>query len=228
MKQNFIAAFSFLILFLLSVTQIVHAQQTVTPTRMIPAVSFFISGDYFAPKFDDVNAVYRAIEKNYFLPAGNDFKNYYDVTGGIRFSPIERQTIQLELATSLYKSPLGNSLQQVQSKNFLQMYYTGGTYLVNFPVGHISLFVGAGFGYMWLNTQRTYANQTHAVYVNAQLFQVHGTAGIEFFHSSGVSVSLEGGYSYASTPSPARSDLDFTLQGFTVGIKATVPLVNKL
>lgn len=216
----------FLFVLLLCPPQLTQAQQKEMPQRSIPSYSFFISGDYFSPKFTDVNAVYKTIEKNYFLPAGSDFKNYYSLMGGIKFSPVEQQSIQAELGASLYKSQLGNSIGQAQSRNFLQMYYAGGTYLINIPVKRISFFVGPGLGYVWLNTQRTYSDQVGVVHVNGGLFQLHGTGGVEFFHPSGVSFSLEGGYSYATTPFPERSDLDFTIQGFMAGIKVTVPLVK--
>lgn len=225
--QKFSALIFFPVIFIFFLSTPVWAQQKEPPPRLIPTVSFFIEGNYFAPKLDDVNAVYTAIEKNYYLPAGNDFKNYYSIAGGIKFSPVEQQTIQAELGVSLYKSPLSTSSNKTQFTNFLQMYYVGGTYFINFPFNRFSLFIGPGLGYVRLNSQRTYTDQIGVVHVNANLFQVHGTAGVEFFHSSGVSFSLEGGYSYASTPSPKRSDLDFTLRGITGGIKLTVPLINR-
>ncbi len=227
MKKNLVAVFSVLFLSLCFLPQILPAQQKETPPRVIPAVSFFISGNYFAPKLDDINAVYTTIEKNYFLPAGKDFKSYYSVAGGIKFSPVEQQTIRAEFGASMYKSPLGTSSSKTQSTSFLQMYYAGGTYLINFPFNRLSFFVGPGLGYLRINTQRTYTDQVGVVHVNAGLFQLHGTVGAEFFHSSGISFSLEGGYFYATTPSPQRSDLDFTLRGITGGVKVSVPLVNK-
>jgi hypothetical protein len=227
MKKKLAVVISILFLSLCFLPQILSAQQKETPPRVIPAVSFFISGNYFSPKLDDINAVYTTIEKNYYLPAGKDFKSYYSVTGGFKFSPVEQQTIRAEFGVSLYKSPLSSSGSETQSTNFLQMYYAGGTYLVNFPFNRLSFFVGPGLGYLRLNTQRTYTDQSGVVHVNANLFQVHGTVGAEFFHPSGISFSLEGGYFYATTPYPRRSDINFTLRGITGGIKVSVPLVNK-
>ncbi|MCL4510259.1 MAG: hypothetical protein M1470_04240 [Bacteroidetes bacterium] len=221
MKNLLRLGLSLLFMLLLCPPQIAHAQR-----RVIPAVSVFVSGDYFAPKFDDVDAVYNTIEKNYFLPSGKDFKDYYSVMGGVRFSPVEQQWIQAELGASLFKSQVGNSIRQTQSINFLQMYYAGGTYAVNLLVGRVSFFIGAGLGYVWLNTQRTYSGQLGIAQVSGNLFQLHGTGGIEFFHPTGVSFALEGGYSYATTPFPKRADLDFTLKGVTGGIKISVPLIN--
>ena len=130
-------------------------QQHAPSARMIPAVSVFISGDYFAPDFQNVDAVYSSIQKNYNLPSGRAFKDYYTIMGGIIISPVEQQSVQLEAGGSLYKSQLGNSLGQTGSINFLQMYYFGGTYSVNFPIKPVSLFIGAGPGYICLNTERT-------------------------------------------------------------------------
>lgn len=226
MTRNTVAVLSLLTVCLVCLPPSVHAQQQEAAPRMIPAVSVFISGDYFSPNFRDINAVYDAIEKNYYLPAGNSFKDYYSIMGGVRISPVEEQSIRLELGLSLFRSQLGNSLAQTRSINFVQMYYFGGTYMVNFPVSPISFFVGVGPGYVWLNTERTYSGQPGTVTVGADLLQVHGIGGIEYFHPTGVSVALEGGYSYATTPFPHRADLDFTLQGFTAGVKVTVPLVN--
>jgi hypothetical protein len=226
MKRKIPGLISLFSLFLLCSPWTGRAQEA--PRRMIPAVSAFISADYFAPKFGDVNAAYAAIEKSYFLPAGSDFKSYYSLMGGVRFSPVEQQTLQAELGASLFKSQLGNSIRQAGSINFMQVYYVGGTYLINFPVQRVSFFLGAGPGYMWLNTQRTYNGQPGVVKVEGNLFQLHGTGGVEYYHPTGVSFGLEGGYYYASTPFPQRADLDFTLQGFTVGFKVTVPIVNAL
>ncbi len=226
MKRNILGLSSLFGLFLLCWPGTGRAQEA--PRRMIPAVSAFISADYFAPTFGDVDAAYAVIEKNYFLPAGTDFKTYYSVMGGVRFSPVEQQSVQAELGASLFKSQLGNSIRQTGSINYMQLYYLGGTYLVNFPVQRVSFFIGAGPGYMWLNTQRTYNGQPGVVTVEGNLFQLHGTGGVEFYHPTGVSFGLEGGYYYATTPFPERADLDFTLKGFTVGIKVTVPIVNAL
>ena len=226
MKRKILGLTSLFSLFLLCSPGTGRAQEA--PRRMIPAVSAFISADYFAPKFGDVDAAYAAIEKNYFLPAGNDFRSYYSVMGGVRFSPVQQQSLQAELGVSLYKSQLGNSIRQTGSINFMQLYYLGGTYLVNFPVQRVSFFIGAGPGYMWLNTQRTYNVEPGVARVGAGLLQLHGTGGVEYYHPTGVSFGLEGGYYYASTPFPERADLDFTLKGFTVGIKVTVPIVNGL
>ncbi|MDE3057396.1 MAG: hypothetical protein KGJ59_05520 [Bacteroidota bacterium] len=223
--KKLVAVFSLPILSIFFLSNALWAQQKEPPPRLISAVSFFVSANYFSPKLDDVNAVYSTIEKNYYLPAGTDFKNYYSVSGGIKISPVEQQTLQAEVGISLYKTPLGSS--DNSSKNFLQLFYTGGTYLINFPLNRLSFFAGAGAGYIRLNTERTYSGQIGVAHVNANLFQVHGTIGAEFFHSTGVSFAVEGGYAYATTPLPERSDLDFTLHSITGGIKVSVPLINK-
>lgn len=226
MARSAVTALSLSILFTLFSPPSSRAQQHEAAQRMIPAVSIFVSGDYFAPNFRDVNAVYNTIGNNYYLPAGKDFKDYYSIMGGVRISPVEQQSVQLELGVSLFRSMLGNTLRQTQSINYLQMYYLGGTYLVNFPVAPFAFFAGAGPGWIWLNTERTYSGQPGSVRVAGNLFQLHGTGGVEYFHPTGVSIALEGGYSYATTLFPQRADLDFTLQGYTVGIKVTVPLMN--
>ena len=84
---------------------------------------------------------------------------------------------------------------------------------------------GGGLGYLWLNTQRTYIALPGVAQVNAQLAQLHGMIGIEFFTSSGVSLALEGRYIYAATVSPTRADLDFTMKGITGGIQIGIPIV---
>ncbi|MGO9481871.1 MAG: hypothetical protein ACLP05_08840, partial [Candidatus Kryptoniota bacterium] len=191
MKQNFMATLFFL--FLLCLPQIVQAQQKEMSQKPVPSVSFFLSGDYYSPNFRDVNAVYNTIEKNYYLPAGGDFKDYYSVMGGIKFALPEEQALQAEFSASLYKSELGNSIGQIQSRNFLQIYYLGGTYLYNIPAGRVvSFFLGAGLGNVWLNTQRSYTGQVGIAQVNGDLLQVHGTGGVEFLTPSGVTLSLVG------------------------------------
>jgi hypothetical protein len=228
MNRKILTDVALLVLSFVFLPQAGNAQEQTTARRFIPAVSVFVSGDYFAPNFGDVNAAYSALESNYMLPGGNGFKNYYSVTGGISFSPVEQQSIQAELGTSLFRSGLENSARQGQSVNFLQMYYAGGTYLVNLPVRPMSFFIGAGLGYVWLKTQRTYSVVPGVARIDAGLLQLHGTVGVEYIHSTGVSVGLEVGYSYAATPSPARADLDFTLKGLTGGLKLSVPIVNSL
>lgn len=208
--------------------QFSRAQDKEAPRRMIPAVSFFISGDYFSPNFGDVDAAYGTLGQVYTLPEGKDFKDYYTVTGGIKISPVEQQTVRLELGASLYKSQLGNAPYTAQSINFLQMYYGGATYLVNIPTGRASFFLGAGPGYVRLNTQRTYNDRPGVVRVNANLFQLHATGGVDFYQSNGVAFGLEVGYAYATTPYTRSANLDFTLKGVTAGISITVPLINAL
>ena len=81
----------------------------------------------------------------------------------------------------------------------------------------VSIYGGGGLGYIWLNTQRTYTTRPGVAQVNAQLAQLHGLVGIQFFAQSGVSFSLEGRYNYATTISPIRADLDFTHERFRRG-----------
>jgi len=145
----------------------------------IPAVSLFISADYFSPKFTDVNAVFNTIERNYSLPAGKDFKDYYNVLVGIRFAPVMQQSIQVEFGGSVIRSRSSGLLGADRSSDFLQMYYTGGTYLFSAPVGPINFFLGAGLGYDWLRAQRSYSVQPGVARVNAGLTQLHGLGGFE-------------------------------------------------
>ena len=60
---------------------------------VVPTVSVFVAGNYFGPKFTGVDAVYNTIESNYSLPSGTDFKNYYFVLAGVRFSPTNGQAL---------------------------------------------------------------------------------------------------------------------------------------
>ena len=185
----------------------------------VPTLSLFIAGNYFGPKLTDVNNVYQTIEKNYLLPAGSDFKNYYFLLTGLRFNPSASQGIQGEFGLTASRSP------QDQSTNFLQMYYAGGSYLLSLPLPMVSVYVGGGAGYYWLSTQRTYTSRIGVARVNAQLAQLHGIAGIEFFDPSGVSFALEGRYNYALTTVPRREDLNVTLKGIAVGIQIGVPII---
>ncbi len=184
-----------------------------------PLVSVFVAGNYFGPKFTGVDAVYNTIESNFSLPSGTDFKNYYFLLAGLRISPTNGQAIQAEFGGSVLKLPESNST------NFLQEYYGGGSYILRLPISAISLYGGGGAGYIWLNTQRTYTTHLGVAQVNAQLAQLHGLFGVEFLEQSGVSISLEGRYNYATTVLPLRADLDFTLKGFAGGIQVGIPII---
>jgi hypothetical protein len=181
--------------------------------------SIFVEGNYFAPKLTEVNAVYQSIEKNFQLPAGNDFKSYYFILTGIRYSPTNNHSILGEFGGSMFKLTKGNST------NYMQLYYTGGSYILSLPLPMVSLYGGAGLGYLWLNTERTYSSRIGVADVNAQLMQMHGILGLEFFNPSGASFSLEGRYTYATTVQPKRADLDFTMKGIAAGIRIAVPIV---
>jgi hypothetical protein len=208
---------------LLCTVQPAQAQQKIispSPTRPeVPEVSVFISGNYFGPKLNEVNSVYNTIENEYALPSEIDFKNYYFILAGLRFSPTNQHAVQAEFGGSILKSP------QKGSTNFLQEYYGGGSYLLSLPVSTAFIYAGGGLGCVWLNTERTYASRLGVAQVNAQLGQIHGILGIEFFTQSGVSISFEGRYSYATAISPLRSDLDFTLKGISGGIQIGVPII---
>jgi len=182
-------------------------------------LTLFVAGDYFGQNFSDVNAIYQSIEKGYSLPSGNDFKNYYFVLAGLRYTPSNGQAVQAEFGGSVWKAAKGNAT------NFLQLYYTGGSYIVSAPVSVATIYGGGGLGYLWLNTQRTYTALPGVAQVNAQLAQLHALLGIEFVNSLGVSFSIEGRYTYASTVSPVRSDLDFVMKGITGGIQIGIPIV---
>ncbi len=186
---------------------------------VVPTVSVFVAGNYFGPKFTGVDAVYNTIESNYSLPSGTDFKNYYFVLAGVRFSPTNGQALQAEFGGSVLKSPENNST------NFIQEYYGGGSYILSLPISRISIYGGGGLGCIWLNTQRTYTTSQGVAQVNAQLAQLHGLVGIQFFAQSGVSFALEGRYNYATTISPIRADLDFTQKGFAGGIQIGIPII---
>jgi len=193
--------------------------KTASPATTVPSLSLFVAGNYFGPKLTDVNTVYQTIEKNFSLPAGNDFKNYYFLLTGLRFSPSAAQAIQGEFGITASRTPKDNST------NFLQIYYGGGSYIISLPLPMVSIYAGGGAGYYWLNTQRTYTTRIGVARVNAQLAQLHGILGIEFFDPSGVSFSLEGRYNYAITTVPKRADLNFTMKGIAAGIQIGVPII---
>ena len=211
MKKSITVLITFFLASLLISHSILLGQQKQTPVIQpkvgASPVSIFVSASYFGPKFTDINAVYQVIERNLSLPAGNDFKSSYSVLTGIRFTPGNGQSVQGEFGGSVLKSAKENST------NFLQLYYAGGSYIISVPMPMVSIYGGGGLGYIWLNTQRTYGTRLGVVTVNGQLVQIHGILGIEFFDPSGVSFALEGRYSNATTVSPTRADLDFTIKG---------------
>jgi len=222
MKKSVVALTMSLVASLLLPISVVLGQQKQTPVIQpkvgVSPLSVFVSGSYFGPKFTDVSAVYQVIEHNLSLPAGNDFKSYYFVLTGMRFTPGNGQAVQGEFGGSVLKSTMDSST------NFLQLYYAGGSYIISFPLPMVSIYGGGGLGYLWLNSQRTYGTRLGVATVNGQLVQLHGILGIEFFDPSGVSFALEGRYTNATTVSPTRADLDFTLKGIDVGIRIGVPI----
>ena len=212
---------SFCLLFLFTI-QAGYAQQK----QGIPAVSFFVAGDYFSPKFTNVDAVFQTIERNYSLPAGTNFKDYYDVLTGIRFAPVPQHSVQLEFGGSFFRSSSTGSVGDNRSASYIQMYYSGGTYSYNIPVNSMNFFIGGGLGYIWLSAQRSYAVQPGVAEAKAGLTQLHGLVGAEYVTPSDVSIGLEVGYSYATTLFPQRSDVDFSINGVTAGLKLGVPIVK--
>ena len=232
MKKSFLYLYLLLAALLFSFTSYVLGQSAAKPViqtteqvkktkSKIPVLSIFIEGSYYGSKMNEINDEYRTIEKTYSLPAGSDFKNYYFALIGVRFTPenAQGQSVQGEFGGSLLKSVKDNST------NFMQLYYTGGSYIFSLPVSLVSAYFGAGLGYIWLNTQRTYTSNLGVAAVNAQLAELHGMFGIEFFSSTGVSFAFEGRYTYAATIEPQRADLDFTLKGITAGIRIGIPLL---
>ncbi|HUI30998.1 MAG TPA: hypothetical protein VLX91_12360 [Candidatus Acidoferrales bacterium] len=216
-------------LFILFIIQNGYGQQKQTlPVvgKSIPTVSFFVAADYFAPKFEDVDAVFRTIERNYALPAGSDFKDYYSVLAGIRFAPVPQHSIQLEFGGSLFRSSPSGSLGEGRSASFIHMYYAGGTYLYSFPVGAVDILLGCGLGYVGLNAERTYQGQSGVAQVNAGLTQAHAQVEVEYIDASGFSVALDGGYSFATTLFPQRAEIDFTIKGIYAGVKIGIPLIK--
>jgi hypothetical protein len=185
----------------------------------IPTLSIFFDGLYYGPKFADVNAIYKTIEQNYSLPRGGDFNNVYNVITGVRFVPMTGQAMQGEFGFSVFKSTRDSST------NYLQLYSLGGSYIVSISLPLVSVYGGGGLSYLWLNTQRTYTTSNGVARVNAQLAQLHGLLGVEFFSHSGVSFALEGRYNYATTITPKRADLNFTLKGITGGVRIGIPLL---
>ena len=220
----------FLFFLLLLAVQMSQAQQkqALPNAKTIPAVSLFASCDYFSPGFGDVDAAFRTIEKNYVLPSGSNFKDYYNVLAGIRFTPVPQQSVQLELGGSAFRSATSGSLGGNRTASFIQMGYLGATYLVNLPVGPVNCFIGAGLGWVWLSAQRSYSTQSGIARLNAGLTQAHGLGGIEYVDPTGVTFAVDAGYSFATTLFPKRADLNFTLKGITGGIKIGVPLVKVL
>lgn len=222
MRKSITVLIIFLILVLLFPSSDMLGQQKQIPVVQPKAgpspLTVFVSGSYFGPKFTDVNAVYQVIEHNLSLPAGNDFKSYYFVLTGVRFTPGNGQSIQGEFGGTVMKSAKDSST------NFLQLYYAGGSYILSFPMPMVSIYGGGGAGYIWLNSQRTYNTRLGVATVNGQLVQLHGIVGIEFFDPSGVSFAIEGRYTTAMTVAPIRADLNFTIKGIDVGARIGVPI----
>jgi len=190
------------------------------------ALSFFIGGDYYSPNLDGVNAIYQTIEKNYSLPPGTAFKNYYSIMTGIRYSPVAQQSIQFEFGGSVFKSDCSGQNGGNWSASFLSMYYIGGTYLFHIPSKHINFFIGGGPGYVWLNSERTYSVVSGIAQVDGQLAQLHCIGGIDIDLPMGAILAIEAGYSYATTLFPVRSDLDFVFKSPTGGIQICIPILK--
>ena len=191
----------------------------VPPKSVVPTISIFVGGNYFGPKYTGVNDVYTNIENSFLLPSGSDFKNYYNVLLGVRIAPGVGQAIQGEFSGSVLKST------KDKTTNFIQEYYTGGSYLMSMSVQSVSIYLGGGLGYIWLNTQRTYTTRLGVAQVNAQLAQAHGILGLEFYNQSGASFALEGRYNYATTLVLPRADLNFTMKGVSAGIRLGIPII---
>jgi hypothetical protein len=227
MKNRYIYLF-LLFLFMIQPSYGQQKQGLSAGGQAIPAVSLFVSGDYFSPGFEEVNAVFRTIEKNYLLPSGRDFKDYYNVLVGIRFTPVPQQSVQIEFGGSIFRSRSNGLLGEDRSASSIQMSYVGGTYLLNFPLAvvPVSFFVGGGLGYVWLNAQRSYSIQPGIARVNAGLTQLHGLGGVEYINPTGVTLAIDAGYSFATTLFPRRADVNFTIKGITGGIKIGVPLIR--
>ena len=185
---------------------------------VVPSVSFFAAGSYYGPNLSKINEVYQVLEKNAGYPGGDDFKSRYLVVAGIRFTPAPGQSIQGEFGGTVSRA-VGE-----KTSNFFQVYYTGGSYIMSFPLPMVSAYGGGGLGYLWLNSDRTYSGYPGVAHVNAQLAELHGMLGVEFFDPSGVSFSLEAKYSYAATLAPERADLDLTLKGVSIGVRIGVPI----
>ncbi len=195
------------------------------PRRLVPLLSFFVSGNYFAPSYSDLDAVYQKIERAYRLPTGGDFKNYYSVSAGIRYAPVSLQFIEIEGSGSFYKSQPSVEGQSNPPTNFIRLYSATATYLVRFPISKISILAGGGAGMSWLRSERSYPSKAIAR-VNGELMELHGLVGFEYFHPSGASFGAKVGYSYSTTMHPKNADCDFTLKGLTIKIGANVPLIR--
>ncbi len=186
----------------------------------MPTVALIVGGNYFNPPFTNVDAVYSTIERNFILPTGSAFKSYYDVLAALRLSPVDGQSVQAEVSGSVLKMVKDNTT------NYLQLYYLGGSYLVHFMTPVVVPYIGAGAGYEWLNTERSYSTRLGVARVNAQLAQVHGIVGAEYFTAEGVSLGLEARYEYATSIAPRRADLDITLKGITGGLRIGIPFTS--
>ena len=184
-----------------------------------PVLSIGVGGSYVGQKLSDLNTVYGDLEKSLSLPSGKDFTNPYDILLWLRLAPSTTQAFQAEYGGSVLKS------SAAKSTNFLQTYYGGGSYILSLPLSTASIYVGGGAGYLWLNSQRTYSTRVGVAQENAQLAQLHALFGLQFFNQTGVSLSLEGRYNYASTVRPTRSDLNFTMKGIAGGIQLGIPII---
>jgi hypothetical protein len=188
------------------------------PKLQKSGVSLFVQGNYFGPKFSDINSVYRSIEQYYQLPAGKDFKGIYDVLVGVRYDILPSQAAQGEFGFSILKAKHGST------SNYHQLFSAGGSYIVKTDLKMISVYGGGGVSYLWLNTERSYQTQLGIAEVNGQMVQLHALLGVEFLVPSGISFAVEGRYLYAITVTPERSDLDINLKGIAAGIRMGIPL----
>ena len=193
---------------------------TLSPQKYtVPIVSIFVAGNYFGPKLTGINAVYNTLESNFCASPGDRFQELLFCPGRRADQSHKRASDPGRIWREYSEVPESNST------NFLQEYYAGGSYILSLPISSVSIYAGGGLGCVWLNTQRTYTTNLGVAQINAQLAQLHGLCGIQFLEQSGVSFSLEGRYNYATTISPLRSDLDFTLKGFAGGIQVGIPII---
>lgn len=209
-------------------SRIVFAQEeqdAAKPKRKVPLLSFYVSGNYFAPAFNDLNAVYKKIEQVHALPAGGDFKNFYTVSAGIRFAPLSLHYLEVEASGSIWKAQPEVEGQHTSPTNYLQLSSLGASYVFSLPFPSFIVSCGGGGGYLWLHSQRSYPSKA-IVRVRSNLVEFHGILGIEFFHSSGMSAGVRFGYSYATTMYPVNADVDLTLKGATVKVYTHIPLIR--
>lgn len=187
------------------------AQQKEPSGREVQALQGFVSAGYMRTPLGDVDRVFSIIERNYRTAQGKEFKTLYYFSTGLRYELQPGHIVRGELFGTVWKEI------EDQSSNYLSSFDLAATYLYELSVPFVNVYGGAGFGYVWLNAQRTYSTHRGVATVETQLAEVHGVVGAVYRLHQNATVGIEGRYMIAETITPESRDHDIGFRGFTAG-----------